>query len=70
MYIILTLFSARGNIELFTNNTDSARNELSHLKSALFALYLSKYYKTLITYEKESPKFEHGRVHFKQFGVE
>ena len=34
-------FSAKGNIELFANNTDSgesARNELSHLKSALFAL--------------------------------
>ena len=43
-------FSAKGNIEVFANNTDSgesarnelshlksARNELSHLKSALFA---------------------------------
>ena len=32
-------FSAKGNIELFANNADSgesARNELSHLKSALF----------------------------------
>ena len=32
-------FSAKGNIELFANNTDpgkSARDELSHLKSALF----------------------------------
>ena len=31
--------SAKGNIELFANNADSdesARNELSHLKSALF----------------------------------
>ena len=33
-------FSAKGNIEAFANNTDSgesARNKLSHLKSALFA---------------------------------
>ena len=33
-------FSAKGNIEAFANNTDageSARNELIHLKSALFA---------------------------------
>ena len=33
-------FSATGNIEVFANNADSgesARNELSHLKSALFA---------------------------------
>ena len=33
-------FSAKGNIETFANNTDSgesARNELAHLKSALFA---------------------------------
>ena len=32
-------FSAKGNVELFSNNTDSgesARNELSRLKSALF----------------------------------
>ena len=34
-------FSAKGNIELFANNKDSgesARNELSHLKSALFGV--------------------------------
>ena len=34
-------FSSKGNIEVFANNTDSgesARNELSHLKSELFAL--------------------------------
>ena len=33
-------FSAKGNIVFFANNTDSgesARNELSHLKSVLFA---------------------------------
>ena len=33
-------FSANGNIQVFANNTDSgesARNELPHLKSALFA---------------------------------
>ena len=38
-------FSAKGKIEGFANNTDSgesARNELSHLKSALFAIQLSK----------------------------
>ena len=32
-------FNAKGNIEVFANNTDSGesdRNELSHLKSALF----------------------------------
>ena len=37
---IINSFSAKGNIEVFANNTDSgesARNELSHLKSALFA---------------------------------
>ena len=36
-------FSAKGNIDDFANNADSgepARNELSHLKSALFAFYL------------------------------
>ena len=36
---IFNTFSAKGNIELFANNTDSgesARNELSQLKSALF----------------------------------
>ena len=36
-------FSANGNIAIFANNTDSgesARNELSHLKSALFAFKL------------------------------
>ena len=39
----LNSFSAKGNIELFANNTDSgepARNELSHLKSALFGCEL------------------------------
>ena len=38
--ICLNSFCAKGNIEVFANNTDSgesARNELSHLKSALFA---------------------------------
>ena len=38
-------FSATGNIEAFANSTDSgesARNELSYLKSALFAFYLPK----------------------------
>ena len=37
---LVNSFSAKGNIEVFANNTDSgesARNELSHLKSALFA---------------------------------
>ena len=37
---LINPFSAKGNIEVFANNTDSgesARNELSHLKSALFA---------------------------------
>ena len=41
----LNSFRAKGNIEVFANNTDSgesACNELSHLKSALFAFYLSK----------------------------
>ena len=41
----LNYFSAKGNIKVFANNTDSgesARNELSHLKSALFAFWLSK----------------------------
>ena len=36
----LTLSAPTGNIEVFANNADSgesARNELSHLKSALFA---------------------------------
>ena len=36
-------FSAKGNIELFANNVDSgesSRNELSHLKSALFGCEL------------------------------
>ena len=40
---LLNSFSAKGNIELFVNNTDSgesARNELSHLKSALFGCEL------------------------------
>ena len=38
--IAFNSFSAKGNIEGFANNADSgesARNELSHLKSALFA---------------------------------
>ena len=38
-------FSATGNVEVFANNADSgesARNELSHLKSALFAFWLPK----------------------------
>ena len=38
--IQLNSFSANGNIEVFANNADSgesARDELSHLKSALFA---------------------------------
>ena len=38
---IINSFSAKGNIQVFANNTDSgesARNELSHLKSALFAI--------------------------------
>ena len=41
----LNSFGAKGNIEVSANNADSgksARNELSHLKSALFALSLSK----------------------------
>ena len=45
-------FSANGNIEVFANNTDtgkSARNELPHMKSALFAFSLSEYFKTVIT---------------------
>ena len=66
-------FSAKGNLELFANNTDSgesARNELSHLQSALFASWLSKYSKTIKAYTIESPDFEHGRVYFKQFGAE
>ena len=49
----LNSFSAKGNIEVFANNTDSgesARNELFHLKSALFAflfikIVLNLYYK-------------------------
>ena len=44
-FVYLKSFSAKGKIELFANNTDSgesARNELSHLKSALFAFWLSK----------------------------
>ena len=42
---IFNSFSAKGNIDVFANNTDSgesARNELSHLKSAFFAFSLSK----------------------------
>ena len=38
---VINSFSDNGNIELFANNTDSgesARVELSHLKSALFAI--------------------------------
>ena len=38
--LFINSFSAKGNIEVFASNTDSgesARNELSHLKSALFA---------------------------------
>ena len=43
MYEMINSFSAKGNIELFANNADSgesARNELSHLKSALFGCEL------------------------------
>ena len=39
-YMGFNSFSATGNIEVFANNADSgepARDELSHLKSALFA---------------------------------
>ena len=70
---VVTSFSAKGNIELFANNTDSgdsARNELSHLKSALFALWLFKYSKTIKAYTIGSPEFEYGGVYFKQFGAE
>ena len=70
---MLNRFSAKGNIELSENNTDSgesARNELSHLKSALFGLWLSKYSKHIKAYIIELPDFEHRRVYFKQFGAE
>ena len=44
LYTVLYIsFSAKGNIQDFANNTDSgesARNELSHLKSALFGCEL------------------------------
>ena len=43
LYIWFNVFSAKGNIELFANNIDSgesARNELSHLKPALFGCEL------------------------------
>ena len=38
--VLVNSFSAKGNIQVFANNTDageSARNELSRLKSVLFA---------------------------------
>ena len=53
---LVNSFIAKGNIELFANNTDSgesARNELSHLKSA------QKSYDMKI----ESFEFEYGRVY-------
>ena len=40
---VINSFSVTGNTEVFANNADlgeSARNELSHLKSALFAFQL------------------------------
>ena len=40
---VINSFGAKGNIELFANNADSgesARNELSHLKPALFGCEL------------------------------
>ena len=40
-FLVLTYFSAKGNFEVFANNTDSgesARNELLRLKSAYFAI--------------------------------
>ena len=49
---------------------ESARNELSHLKSVWFAFKLLKYLKTFINREMETPKFEHGRVYFKQIVAE
>ena len=45
-------------MEIFANNTDSgesARNELSHLKSALFAFLLSKYPTTFSEWEMVMP---------------
>ena len=66
-------FSAKGNIELFANNTDSgesARSELSHLKSALFGCEFIKLFQKSYNMKIESSEFEHGRVYFKQFGAE
>ena len=57
---LINTFSAKGNIEVFANNPDSgesARNELSHLESALFAFKLYNYSKTLNIREMETPDF-------------
>ena len=43
--LLFNSISSTGNTEVFANNADSgesARNELSHLKSALFAFKLPK----------------------------
>ena len=69
----LTLSAPKAIFGFFANNTDSgesARNELSHLKSALFAFELSKLSKIVLYEKMETPDFEHGRVYFKQFGAE
>ena len=66
-------FSATGNVEVFANNADSgesARHELSHLESALFAFQLPEKSNTFINGEKDTPNFEHGRIYFKQFDAE
>ena len=48
----------------------SVHNELSHQKSALFVVYLLKYFKTLIIWTIESPDDEGGRVNFRKFDAE
>ena len=59
---------------MFSNNTDSgesARNEPSHLKSALLARLSYRNIQKLLLHEKwELPDFENGRDYFKRFGAE
>ena len=65
--LIFNSFSAKGNIQVFANNTDSLRADSPEI--SIVCLLVIKIVQTVITWEMEMPDFEHGRVYFKQFGA-
>ena len=48
----------------------TSNSRVTHQKSALFAFYLSKYSKTLITREMESPNCAQVKDKFREIGDE